>query len=162
MIGNTIRQKFPENPSTGDAIRLIERLQEGLLHCGSYESLSQEILRGMDMDSGLTSRSSDSLLGGHDVFNVIPSRGQERQCCDLVLALARGKVKGEQSFKNVLRTLREHLINCKGTQVAVLLSDRWAPEEFEESKMDIEEHVRQGIIFIPVFVSGPSLTILSL
>jgi hypothetical protein len=162
MIGNAIRQKFPDSRGTEVAISLLERLQEALRHCGDYQSLSQEILTGADIDSGLTEGNSDSLPGRHGGCNMIPSSGEDGQCCDLVLALARGKGKGEQSFKNVLRKLREHLIHCKGTQVAVLLSDRWAPEEFEESRMDIEGHVRQGMIFIPVLVTETSLTIFSI
>jgi hypothetical protein len=162
MIRNAIRQKFPDSQGTEYAIGLIERLQEGLIHYGDYDSLSQEILEGMDMDSRLASGNPDSLLGSHGGCNVIPSRDQNGHCQNLVVALARGKGRDERSFKNVLRELRRHLIDCKGTQVAVLLSDRWAPDEFEESRMDIEGHMRQGMIFIPILVSGTSLSIFSL
>lgn len=162
MIRNSIRQKFPDSQGTEYAIGLIERLQEGLIHYGDYESLFQEILDGMEMDSRLASGNPESLLGGHGGCNVIPSRGQNGQCHDLVVALARGKGRDERSFKNVLRELRRHLIECKGTQVAVLLSDRWAPDEFEESRMDIEGHMRQGMTFIPILVSGTSLSIFSI
>ena len=163
MIGSTIRQKFPDSGGTEDAISLLERLQEALRHYGDYQSLSQEILEGMDTDSSLASGGLESLLGSHGGCNVVPSRGQDGQCCDLVLALARGKGKGEQSFENVLRELRRHLIDCKKTKVAVLLTDRWTLEEFKESRMDIEAHVRQGVIFIPVLVSlKGSLSIFSI
>ena len=160
MIEDAILSQLPE--AAGDLPDLpgiAGRLQEALDNFRDYGDLVDEIV-GADWQHNAPH--ADALIGASEPINVIPSNGVEGPCRRVLLALAKGRGRRQGSFESVLRAVRGQLINCDCTRFVIFLTDRWAPDEFEEHRQDFEAHIRRGLVFIPILVTGETLNALSL
>ena len=163
MIQETVYRMLPEQ--VGDMPNIpgmLGRLQEVLDNLQDYGDLVEEVLSGSGADWANNLPHPDSMLGNSEPINVIPSNGIEGPCRRTLLAMARGRGRRPGSFEAVLREVRRHLIDCDCTRFVILLTDRWAPDEFEEHRQDIEAHRRRGVIFLPILVTGNTLNALSI
>lgn len=146
--------------NTGAARRILGRLQESLTQTYTYADIVREILDAAEYQSSQTLSGPNSIVGASSPINVIPATDEGGVCCDTVLALAQG-TSGKTAFKKVIKGLNKHLIRCKKTTLAILITDRWDPREFEEEFEYLDEHVAHGLAFVPVVVFRGELHLLN-
>jgi hypothetical protein len=97
-------------------------------------------------------------VGSRGAINLVPggrrSRGEK-----LVIGLARGRNRGARgSLRNVMKGIRKRMQeSVDGTKIALVLTDLWDADVFEDSINDIELLKRQGKEFIFVLVNGRKL-----
>jgi hypothetical protein len=137
-----------------DIKRILGKLLERFaiqLSDGPYRDVVERVLRG--------ELSGDSRSVDGELINVLP--GDLRLACTRIsLALSMGtSPTSPLSFTAVMRSVREHLIDCQHiSRVVVLLTDSWSPRQIEEHVRDIEAHRRMGRIVLPYLVSGGRIT----
>lgn len=125
---------------------IVDRI-DGWLIDASYNRLIDRIVR------------RDGALGhpadGSNVINVIPS-DQRVACTKITLAMSTGiSPVSWLAFPSVMRSVREHLIDCERlAKVVILLTDTWSPRHIEEHIKDIQAHARQGRYVLPHLVTG--------
>lgn len=121
---------------------IIERISNALQQIGNYNELVDQIVWG-DGSSG-----PNSLVGSLGRVNIIPSDDKDGECCEILLAFARGR-KGKNGLSTIMRQVREHMIRCsesacrrgQPTQFAIIFTDLWDKEIFSESIGDIKAHL---------------------
>jgi hypothetical protein len=128
---------------------LVGRIEDWLSDC-SYDRLAQQIVRR----DGFVGSPSE----GRDTINIIPGN-QKVACTRITLALSSGITPaGSLSFPNVMRSVREYLIDCERMAKAlVLITDTWSPRHIDEHIRDIRAHARQGRFVVPHLVTGSRL-----
>ena len=86
---------------------------------------------------------------------VIPGK-RKIACNRLTLAVSVGlSAVSSLGFPRVMRSVREHLIDCENVaKVVVLLTDTWNPRLNTEHIRDVVAHARKGRYVIPHLVSG--------
>ncbi len=125
---------------------LVERMERSLTDY-PYDRLVDQIIR------------RDGAIGHHaeggDVINVIPGN-QRLACTRMTLAMSNGiSPASSLGFSNVMRSIREYLIDCERmAKVVVLLTDTWSPRHIEEHIGDIRAHARHGRYVVPHLVTG--------
>jgi hypothetical protein len=125
---------------------LVERIERWLTDV-PYDRLVDRIIR------------RDGAIGHHveggDVINVIPGN-QQVACTRITLAMSTGiSPSSSLGFPNVMRSVREYLIDCERmAKAVVLLTDAWSPKHIEEHIGDIRAHARHGRYVVPHLVSG--------
>ena len=114
---------------------------------------------GVDIqDKGYDDYCKDALSGtasGTPVagtINQIP--GVPGDCHPMLVVLINGDVSEEMSFANSMRKLRSHLIHCSETQIAIVYTNVWNPDEFEESREDLLAHQQERNLRLVVMLSG--------
>lgn len=143
-----LQKNYVSNDQPNDQSKLSAQLAisldalQNILIDVPYERLSEEFL---DFNTGQT-------LGN---INLIPANGQSAACNKFLLAIANGSGSRKTGFTSVMRQVRGHLINCYGdTKIVVLFTDIWDKRKFEESRLDIEAHRREGVVFLTGLVTG--------
>lgn len=125
---------------------LMERVERWLADV-PYDRLVDRVIR------------RDGTIGhpaeGGDVINVIPG-DQKLACTRITLAMATGVSPANAlGFSNVMRSVREYLIDCERmAKVVVLLTDTWNPRHIEEHIGDIRAHARHSRYVVPHLVTG--------
>lgn len=129
--------------------RLLDRLQSDIREEGYLRILERF---HQDQDA------SEQFPTGGDLINIIPGE-VKTSCTQLCLAFSSSTHSSRYKFPEVIRSVREYLIDCSGiAQVAILLTDTWSPRQVEESTKDVHAHARQGRFVVPYLVSGRTLT----
>lgn len=125
---------------------LVGRIERWLTDV-PYDRLIDRIIR-RDWDIGHRAE-------GGDVINVIPG-GQKIACTRVALAMSIGtSAVGSLGFPSVMRSVRQHLIDCERmTKIVVLLTDTWGPRHLAEHVGDIRAHARHGRYVVPHLVTG--------
>jgi hypothetical protein len=125
---------------------LVERLA-GRLRNEPYDRLVDRIVSGAD-PIGHPSE-------GGELINVIPG-DQKLACTRITLAMSTGiSPNSSIGFPNVMRAVREYLIDCERmAKAVVLLTDTWSPRHLDEHIRDIRAHARQGRFVVPHLVTG--------
>lgn len=131
-------------------VELLRRIESAIAELG-YDNFVDDV-------------SSSEFLGGRDSpigagrVNVIP--GHPRPiCCTTLLAVSRGEKKAI-GFPNVMKQVREHLIECVGrTKVAIIMCDHWRPTMLDDHIGDLRAHYRQGVRFLFLMVGAPGRVI---
>lgn len=129
-----------------DVSDFIERIDRWLTDI-SYKSLVDQMIHG------------EGVIGHHardgGLINVIPGN-QKVACTRLALAMSTGtSLVSELGFPSVMRSVREHLIDCEQVARAViLLTDTWNPRLNKEHFGDVMAHARRGRYVVPHLVSG--------
>lgn len=146
-------QPFGESDIPGEILsevsELVERIERGLTDM-PYDRLVDRIIR------------RDGAYGhpaeGGEVINVIPGN-QKVACTRITLAMSTGiSPASSLAFRNVVRSVREYLIDCERmAKAVVLLTDTWSPRHIEEHIGDIRAHLRHGRYVIPYLISGRRL-----
>ena len=143
-----LQKNYVSNDPPNDHLKVSAQLAisldalQNILIDVPYERLSEEFL---DFNTGQT-------LGN---INLIPANGQSAACNKFLLAIANGSGSKKTGFTSVMRHVRSHLINCYGdTKIVVLFTDIWDKRKFEESRLDIEAHRREGVVFLTGLVTG--------
>lgn len=127
--------------------RLLDRLQSDIRE-ESYPSILERFHQAQD---------AREQLGG-ELINIIPG-DVKTSCTQLCLAFSSSTHSSRHKFPEVMRSVREYLIDCSGiAQAVILLTDTWSPRQVEESAKDVHAHARQGRFVVPCLVSGRTLT----
>lgn len=128
-----------------ELVRLLER---GLSEI-SYRSLAEQIEHGDWPYAGSFAGEAITLIPGHEKV----------ACTRAALAVCTGvSPPSRLGFPNVMRTVREYLIDCaRISEVVVLVTDVWSPRHVEEHLRDVLAHQRQGRFVVPHLVSGRRL-----
>lgn len=95
--------------------------------------------------------------GSRGLLNVIPGTGSSR-CAPLLLAVA--KAGGKTGLRNILPSVRKHLIDCdQTTKGVIVVSDEWAPKILGDSLGDLKSHVAKGKKFVFLLAPQPGTAI---
>ena len=74
--------------------------------------------------------------GGHDEISIIPSSGDDEACRPVLLAFARGK-SGKHGYLEVIKKVKNHLIECRDTiQLVIVVTDWWDSRLFMKNDFD--------------------------
>jgi hypothetical protein len=113
----------------------------------SYDEFVEDI-------SAETFRSDeDSPLGSGEI-NLIPSN-DNGACRSILVAVSKGDKKAI-GFQNVMRQVREHLIECwEQTRIVLVLCDHWSKSMLDEHIRDVQAHHRRGVQFVFLMASSP-------
>ena len=129
-----------------DVSNFIKRIERSLTEI-PYNRLVNQIIRG---EGAISHHARDG-----DLINVIPGH-QKVACTRITLAMSAGTspIRG-LGFPSVMRSVREHLIDCEQvTRVVILLTDTWNPRLNKEHIGDVMAHARRGRYVVPHLVSG--------
>lgn len=103
-------------------------------------------------------------LDDDQLFSLLGSTRNDEEpekvaCTRAALAVCTGMSPPSRlGFPNVMRTVREYLIDCaRISEVVVLVTDVWSPRHVEEHLRDVLAHQRQGRFVVPHLVSGRRL-----
>jgi len=112
-----------------------------------YDRLVDQIIH---RDGVIDDHSADD-----ELITVIPGK-RKIACNRLTLAVSVGlSAVSSLGFPRVMRSVREHLIDCENVaKVVVLLTDTWNPRLNTEHIRDVVAHARKGRYVIPHLVSG--------
>lgn len=154
MVANTTAdthgQLFGEMEIPQDILRDVSNLV-GRLECWlndvPYDRFVDQIIR---RDGVIDDHSADG-----ELITVIPSE-KKIACNRLTLAVSVGlSAASSRGFPRVMRSVREHLIDCENVvKVVVLLTDTWNPRLNTEHICDVIAHARKGRYVMPHLVSG--------
>lgn len=130
-----------------DVIATIVRRLEGNLRDGTYRELVERVLRPDGM--------SQYPVTGGELINIIPGN-QMAACTRIAVAVATGSSPTSSvGFPNVMRAVREYIIDCERiAKAVVLITDNWNPRQIEEHIRDIRAHQRQGRFVVPHLAAG--------
>jgi hypothetical protein len=95
--------------------------------------------------------------GGNDQINIVPG-DRKVACKPVLLALARGGGKsGKFAFENVMRAVKEHLIECQDIlKLVVFVTDTWDSRKFLEDHFgELASWRRRNIRFLFLGVGAP-------
>ena len=135
---------------------IIDRVTRAILELG-YDDFADAVT-AHGGQSG-----SRSLIGNNAPINLIPSES-DGICCSTVVAVARGgrDTKRGNGIRQVMRSLRAHLIDClRETQLALVLTDTVDPL-IKESREDLLAHGRRGVAVIVLHVVGNTINLINL
>ena len=135
-----------------DVFQIISRVALFIQIFG-YEHFAQDVTQ----DGGQWGPSSG--IGSQGMINLVPGKKQTATCHRIILGIARGRnERSKGSLKKVMRGLRAHLRQCgEITKIAIVTTDVWDKESFEESINDIAEYQHQGTKFLFLLISGRRL-----
>lgn len=133
-----------------DLKSIIREITETILTDG-YDHFSEQLTSHQDRSG------RDPILGATRTINVIPQSSFDGSCAPLVLVVAKEKEQ-KFRFKEVMRALRSHLINCAGTKTVVILTDVWQPSLLRLDEGDWRAHGKKGVNFVWLLVSDSKLT----
>jgi hypothetical protein len=125
---------------------LVERIERWLTDM-PYDRLVDQITR------------RDGVIDDHfadgEPISVIPGN-RILACTRVMLAVSIGTSSANSlGFPGVMRSVREHLIECENVaKVVVLLTDNWIPRMNTEHIRDVVAHARRGRYVIPHLISG--------
>lgn len=133
----------------GEVSELVERIERWLTDMPYDRLVDRIILR----DGTIDHHPRDG-----DLINVIPGN-QKVACTPITLAISAGTSSiRELGFPSVMRSVREHLIDCEQVaRVVILLTDTWNPRLNKEHIGDVMAHGRRGRYVLPHLVSGTKI-----
>lgn len=152
-----------------DALRQIEKIFEGGDVDGHVADDACTIAGGL-LDraielgfEGLVELLTDEVdvaraVGG-PAFNVVPSIGSSA-CQRVVVAVSQGR-RGKRGLDNALRALRTHLIRCRKSLAAIVVTDTWEDALFAKEHADDWRAFQQHGVRFVVLVGGASTVGLS-
>jgi hypothetical protein len=131
-------------------ITAIVRRLEALLEDGTYRELVEQVLRTEGM--------SQYPVYSEELINIIPGN-QTAACTRISLAVAMGSASTSSiGFPSVMRSVREHMIDCERmNRAVVLITDTWNPKQIEDHILDIRAHQRKGRFIVPHIVAGSNI-----
>lgn len=133
---------------------IVDRVTQAIAELGYDDFADAVAARGVQ--SG-----GRSVLGNTAPINLIPSESGG-VCCSTVLAVARGSRDNKRGngIRQVMRSLRAHLIDClHKTQVALVLTDTIDPL-IKESREDLLAHGRRGVTVFVLLVVGNTINLI--
>jgi hypothetical protein len=150
-LQNVVRYLELAQASSEDVFEIISRVALFVQIFG-YQHFVEDVMQ----DGGQWGSSSG--IGSREKVNLVPGR-KAAACHGIFLGAARGrKEKSKGSLKNVMRGLRAHLRQCgEITKVAIVTTDVWDKESFDESLNDLARYKRQGTKFLFLLINGRRL-----
>jgi hypothetical protein len=143
-ISELVRHRAIDDRYRDIVRRVLERIQAAVADFG-YDNFVEDV-------------SADNFFGGDDspvgsaAINLIPSelRGP---CSPIVVAFSKGDRKG-LGFPAIMRRVREHLIRCPQTRVAIILCDHWHPGMLGDHLGDLRAHHQEHGVQFLFFMAG--------
>lgn len=150
-----------------EIVAIIERLSDVLEQIGRIDQVYRSITDGNGQWG------DGSMIGSTSPVNIIPAEEDDFSSCQRVLvAFAQGGTRKRYGLKDVLKSVRTHLIGCGDsrcqpngpTQAVILVTDTWDPRIIKDSIEDFRAHMNSAVpkVFVGLLVNGNQVTIQSL
>jgi hypothetical protein len=145
-ISEFVRHMAIDDRHRDTVSRVIERIRAAVADFG-YDNFVDDV-------------SAEEFFGGDDspvgstAINLIPSelRGA---CSPVLVAVSKGDKRG-LGFPAIMMRVREHLIRCPQTRVAIILCDHWRPGMLDDHLGDLRAHHQEhGVQFLFLMAGTP-------